>query len=236
MLAAILFDLDGTLVNTDPTHYQAWQEILRDYGIEIDDAFYKKRLSGRLNPAIIQDLLPFLSQEEGQQVAEKKEARFRELAPQLKAMAGLSDMLAWTEECGLKRAVVTNAPRKNVHFMLSVLGLIDAFDSVILAEEAPAGKPDPAPYQLALHNLGITRELAIAFEDSPSGIRSSVGAGIPTIAIASTHDPEVLCTFGAEMAVPDFTAPSLWSWLLSRATGGTTSAALGVSVDTLLGR
>jgi len=219
MLAAILFDLDGTLVNTDPMHYKAWQEILRDYGLEIDDAFYKARISGRLNPVIIQDILPQLSFEVGQQVAEEKEARFRELAPQLTPLPGLSEILAWTDECGLQRAVVTNAPRKNAHFMLKVLGLLDVFATVVLAEEATAGKPDPAPYQLALTHLGITPESTIAFEDSPSGIRSSVGAGIPTIGIASTHDPKHLCEVGAEMAVPDFTAKPLWEWLLSRARG-----------------
>ena len=198
MLAAILFDLDGTLVNTDPLHYKAWQEILRDYRLNIDEAFYTRRISGRLNSVIIQDILPHLSLEEGQQLAEEKEARFRELAPELKPLAGVSDILAWTEECGLKRAVVTNAPRKNAHFMLKVLGLTDAFATLVLAEEAVAGKPDPAPYQLALSHLGIAPESAIAFEDSPSGIRSK-------------H----LCEVGAEMAVPDFTASPLWSWLLS---------------------
>lgn len=215
MLAAILFDLDGTLVNTDPLHYKAWQEILRDYRLNIDEAFYTRRISGRLNSVIIQDILPHLSLEEGQQLAEEKEARFRELAPELKPLAGVSDILAWTEECGLKRAVVTNAPRKNAHFMLKVLGLTDAFATLVLAEEAVAGKPDPAPYQLALSHLGIAPESAIAFEDSPSGIRSSVGAGISTIGISSTHDPKHLCEVGAEMAVPDFTASPLWSWLLS---------------------
>lgn len=216
MLAAILFDLDGTLVNTDPLHYKAWQEKLRDYRLEIDEAFYTTRISGRINPLIIQDILPHLSLEEGQQLAEEKEARFRELAPELKPLPGLSDILTWTEKCGLKRAVVTNAPRKNAHFMLQVLGLTDAFPTLVLAEEAVAGKPDPAPYHLALSRLSITPESAIAFEDSPSGIRSSVGAGISTIGIASTYDPKHLCEVGAEMAVPDFTALPLWSWLHSK--------------------
>lgn len=223
MLAAILFDLDGTLVNTDPIHYKVWQEILRDYGLEIDEAFYKARISGRLNPVIIRDILPQLSLEEGQQFAEEKEARFRELAPSLTPLPGLPEMLAWTDERGLKRAVVTNAPRKNAHFMLKVLGLTDTFATIVLAEEAEAGKPDPAPYHLALRYLDITPESTIAFEDSPSGIRSAVGAGICTIGIASTHNPDNLCEVGAEMAVPDFTSKLLWEWLELRSRGGTTS-------------
>lgn len=215
MLAAILFDLDGTLVNTDILHYSAWQELLRDYGLEIDEAFYQSRISGRLNSLIIQDILPQLSSSEGQQFAEGKEARFRELALTLKPMPGLSELLTWTEKYQLKRAVVTNAPRKNAEFMLSVLGLIDTFSTVVLAEEAPAGKPDPAPYQLALKHFGIPPEAAIAFEDSPSGIRSSSGAGIFTIGIASTYEPEFLCSAGAKMAVPDFTDAQLWELLHS---------------------
>lgn len=215
MLTAILFDLDGTLVNTDPLHYKAWQEILREYGLEIDDPFYKKRISGRLNPVIIQDILPQLSLIEGQQVAEEKEARFRELAPELKPLAGLSEVLAWVDERGLKRAVVTNAPRKNVHFMLQALDLTNTFQTVVLAEEAEAGKPDPAPYQLALRYLDVSPESVIAFEDSPSGVRSSVGAGIPTIGIASTHNPKNLYDCGAILVVSDFTEAPLWSWLRS---------------------
>lgn len=213
MLAAILFDLDGTLVNSDPIHYKAWQEILRDYGIEIDEAFYKRHISGRINPLIVQDILPQMSLEEGQRFAEGKEVRFRELALELQPVAGLSDVLAWIDKCGLKRAVVTNAPRENAHFMLKILGLTDVFATVILAEDAEAGKPHPAPYQMALRSLNITPESAIAFEDSPSGICSAVGAGICTIGIASTHNPDELCEAGAKIAVPDFTSKLLWSWL-----------------------
>ncbi|HEY9708555.1 MAG TPA: HAD family phosphatase [Oculatellaceae cyanobacterium] len=209
MLTAVLFDLDGTLVNTDPLHYQTWQEMLRDYGLEIDQAFYKARISGRLNPLIVQDLLPHLSFEAGQQLADYKEARFREIGLSLTPLAGLLDLLAWIETQGLRKAVVTNAPRENVNFLLEVLKLADTFDRVVLAEDAIAGKPDPAPYKLALSLLGVSPKEAIAFEDSCSGIHSAVGAGIYTIGVASTHDPEVLLEAGAAMVIPDFTEKQL---------------------------
>jgi beta-phosphoglucomutase len=223
MLTAVLFDLDGTLANTDPLHYQNWQEILRDYGLEIDQAFYKARISGRLNPLIVQDLLPQLSLEAGRQLADDKEARFREMGLSLTPLAGLLDLLAWIDTHGLKKAVVTNAPRENVNFLLKVLKLADTFDAVVLAEEATAGKPDPAPYKLALRLLGISPEeakplqgrFAIAFEDSRSGIRAAVGAGIYTIGVASTHDPQELLEAGAAMVIPDFTDKQLWLLLNS---------------------
>ncbi|MHC5743307.1 MAG: HAD family hydrolase [Nostoc sp.] len=215
MLAAILFDLDGTIVNTDPIHYRAWREMLLNYSIEIDETFYKSRISGRLNPEIVKDILPQLPAAEGQQFADEKEALFRKLAPHLKPLSGFSELLAWTETHQLKRALVTNAPRLNAEFMLEVLGIKEAFHTVVLADDCIAGKPDPVPYQVALNKLGITAEQAIALEDSPSGIRSAVGADIRTIGIASTHDPQVLQSVGAFMAIPDFTDLQLWTLLNS---------------------
>lgn len=213
MLSAILFDLDGTLVNTDLIHFQIWQEILKDYGLEIDTAFYNQRISGRTNQEIIKDILPQLTSEQGQQLAEFKEARFRNSGEKLLPLAGLPEILDWVKTAGLKPAVVTNAPRKNAEFMLAALGLNTTFPIVVLAEEAIAGKPDPAPYQLALERLGISADAAIVFEDSPSGIQSAVGAGIYTIGVASTHAPQHLLDAGASRLIWDFTDVGLWSWL-----------------------
>ncbi|MBW4564703.1 MAG: HAD-IA family hydrolase [Mojavia pulchra JT2-VF2] len=215
MLAAILFDLDGTIVNTDPIHYQAWQQKLAHYGIEIDESFYKSRISGRLNPEIVKDILPQLSPTDGQKFADEKEGLFRELAPHLKPLSGFSELLTWTDAHQLKRALVTNAPRLNAEFMLDVLGIKEAFHTLVLAEDCIAGKPDPAPYQAALDKLEIQAEQAIALEDSPSGIRAAVAAGIPTIGIASTHEPKVLLEVGAFIAIPDFTDLQLWTFLNS---------------------
>jgi HAD superfamily hydrolase (TIGR01509 family) len=215
MLAAILFDLDGTIVNTDPIHYQAWQQKLASYGIEIDETFYKSRISGRLNPEIVKDILPQLSPADGQRFADEKEALFRELAANLQPLSGFAELIAWTETHQLKRALVTNAPRLNAEFMLEVLGIKEAFQTIVLAEDCTAGKPDPAPYNVALSQLGIQAQDAIALEDSPSGIRAAVAAGIRTIGIASTHDPKVLLEVGAFMAIPDFTNLQLWALLNS---------------------
>ncbi|AKG21735.1 HAD family hydrolase [Calothrix sp. 336/3] len=215
MLKAILFDLDGTLVNTDPIHYLAWQEMLSHHGLEIDETFYKTRISGKLNPEIIKDILPDLSTERAEEFADKKEALFRDKAPSLEPLPGLKELLTWTETHGIQRALVTNAPRANAEYMLEVLDLKNTFHLVILAEEEAAAKPDPTPYRVALERLEITPEQAIALEDSPSGLRSAVGANIPTIGVASTHDPDKLIEIGAFLAIPDFTDLHLWTFLNS---------------------
>ena len=80
---------------------------------------------------------------------------------------------------------------------------------MILGGKLDAGKPDSAPYEAALEALGISKEEAVAFEDSPSGIASSVAAGILTVGIASTHEEEKLEGWGVDLVVHDFTDPKL---------------------------
>nr|ADN15537.1 HAD-superfamily hydrolase, subfamily IA, variant 3 [Gloeothece verrucosa PCC 7822] len=213
MLSAILFDLDGTLANTDPLHFLTWKEILAHFDLFIDQEFYNRRISGRLNEVIIKDILPQLSDTEGIKLAEEKEAQFRQLAQGLQPMNGLIHLLEWAQSRQIKQAVVTNAPRKNAEFMLEVLGLQQRLPTVILAEEAPKGKPDPAPYLLALNRLGVSAAEAVAFEDSPSGIRAATAAGIFTIGVNSTHDSNHLLESGAKWIIEDFNASQLWQWL-----------------------
>ena len=213
MLAAILFDLDGTLANTDTLHFAIWKKILAEYGLQIDLAFYQQRISGKVNEEILRDILPQLSVEEGLQFAETKEKRYRELAQTLSPTPGLTKLLQWIKQNGLKQAVVTNAPRNNAIHTLEVLDLTATFPTVILAEEAPPGKPDPAPYQMALNRLGVDSQNAIAFEDSTTGISSAVAAGIYTIGVTSTHSPEILLQAGASMTLADFNNEQLWSFL-----------------------
>ncbi len=213
MLAAILFDLDGTLANTDTLHFAIWQKILAEYGLQIDLAFYQQRISGKVNEEILRDILPQLSVEEGWQFAETKEKRYRELAQTLSPTPGLTKLLQWIKQNQLKQAVVTNAPRNNAIHTLEVLDLTATFPTVILAEDAPPGKPDPAPYQMALNRLGVDSQNAIAFEDSTTGIHSAVAAGIYTIGVTSTHSSETLLTAGASMTLADFDNEQLWSLL-----------------------
>ncbi len=210
MLSAILFDLDGTLANTDPLHFKIWQEIFTQYGINCDRSFYQTHVSGNTNERLIAQVLPQLSSTEAKQLAIDKEAQFRAKAITMQPTPGLERILQLTEEIPLKRAVVTNAPKENAYHMLEALNLTATFPIVVLAEDAPPGKPDPAPYLLGLEKVGVEARYTIAFEDSPTGIQSAVAAGIYTIGVASTHDRELLKSFGANMVIKDFNSPELW--------------------------
>jgi len=206
---ALLFDLDGTLAETDSLHLPTWVDALEPYGVEVDEEFYKERISGRSTGEIVRDLLPDLSDEEGTSIGDAKEASFRERAVELEPLSGLLDFVEEGKRRGMHIALVTNAPRENVGAILPALKLQDFFETVVLADEVEAVKPDPASYKAALQRTGVSAEEALAFEDSVSGIASSVGAGIPTVGIASTQDPEKLLEAGAFMVARDFTDPEL---------------------------
>lgn len=205
MLSALLFDLDGTLADTDPIHFLSWQEALRRYSLEIDRAFYNLRISGKHNPQIVKDILPQLTETEGTQLTDDKESHFRKLVADIaEPLPGLSEFLTWAKSQNLPLGLVTNAPKMNADFMLSVLDLKDTFSVVILGEDLAKAKPDPLPYQIALEKLGIGSDEAIAFEDSPSGILSAVSAGILTVGVLSTHPKESLLEAGAKWVIQDF--------------------------------
>jgi beta-phosphoglucomutase len=202
---ALLFDLDGTLAETDSLHLPTWIEVLAPYGVEVDEGFYRESISGRSNSKIVRDLLPHLSPKEGSELADAKEASFRQRASELEPLPGLLDFMQEGESRGISLALVTNAPQENVEAILLALDLEEFFDEVVLSDEVGPVKPDPAPYKAALKKLGVSPEEALAFEDSTSGIASSVAAGIATVGIASTQRPETLEEAGAFMVAKDFT-------------------------------
>jgi HAD superfamily hydrolase (TIGR01509 family) len=184
-------------------------DALEPYGIEVDEEFYKERISGRSTPEIVRDLLPDLTEEEGSSIGDAKEASFRERTTELEPLPGLLDFVKEGKRRGFDIALVTNAPEENVGAILPALELQHFFETVVLADEVGAVKPDPAPYKAALEKTGVTAVEALAFEDSVSGIASSVAAGIPTVGIASTQNPEKLLRAGAFMVAKDFTDPEL---------------------------
>ncbi len=210
MLKALLFDLDGTLTDTDPLHFLCWQTMLKPFGYKIDYEFYRSRISGRLNADIVQDLLPRLAPPAALIFEREKEACFRARALALEPLPGLVSLLAAAHKKGLSTMVVTNAPGANARFTLDILGLVTSFDAVVLAEDAAAGKPDPASYQEALRKLSIQPSQALAFEDSVSGVLAAVKAGIRVVGLTTTRAADILMKVGAYCTVADFRTPSIW--------------------------
>jgi HAD superfamily hydrolase (TIGR01509 family) len=198
-------------------HLPTWVDVLEPYGVEVDEEFYRENVSGRNTSEIVRDLLPELSDEENRSIGDAKEASFRERASELEPLPGLIDFIERGKELGMKIALVTNAPGKNVEAILLALELRDSFDTVVLSDEVEAVKPDPAPYRAALNKSGVRAEEALAFEDSVSGLSSSVAAGVPTVGITSSQDSQRLLAAGAFMTAEDFTDPQLRAMIHAQA-------------------
>ncbi|GEO14358.1 HAD family hydrolase [Microvirga aerophila] len=219
MLKALIFDMDGTLVHSDPVHLQAFAEILGPQGVVIDEETYRSSIIGRTNESIFASLLPSHSVDEHEELAELKEAAFRRLALDLKPLDGLLDVLDWAEENRLKIALVTNAPVLNATHMLDALGIAERFEVKITIEEVVRGKPDPLPYLTALERLGLQAGEAIAFEDSPSGMKAAKAAGLFSFGVLTGLSADEMREVGADLTIETFHDQALWDVLDSHLKG-----------------
>jgi phosphoglycolate phosphatase len=215
----LLFDLDGTLAHTDHIHERAWREVLAGYGVVLDSQDYLERIRGRANPAIVASLLPDLDAVEAERVARDKEASFRERARSLVPTHGVVELLDRAVSAGWGLAVVTNAPRKNAEHTLSVLGVREAFVVVVAADDVKRPKPAPDPFRRALQLLELAPEQALAFEDSPSGVRAATAAQLPVAGLLTGHARDELLEAGARIVAEDFAAEVMLGWIEAAAAG-----------------
>lgn len=212
---ALLFDMDGTLCDTDPIHHEVFADLLQRHGknggARIDDDFFRAHIAGRTNEAIFGDLFPELDPAEHERMAEAKEAEFRTLAEsKLERLPGLTELLAWASDAGVRVVAVTNAPRPNAELMLRALRLEDAFEHLVIGTECARAKPHPDPYLRGMELVGATdASRCVAFEDSPTGLGAAVAAGVPTVGVLTAQPRHALEAAGASLCVGDFTAPEL---------------------------
>ena len=211
--AALLFDLDGTLTDTDHLHLEAFRLLLRDFERTITLEHYKERIMGHPNDAIMREMFPDESAERRIALSDRKEEMFRDQLEMLTPTPGVLAVLDWADAHGVPYAVVTNAPRANAERMLRGLGLDRRMTELVIGDELERAKPDPLPYRTGLQRLGATAERALAFEDSLPGIRAASGAGIPTFGIRTAHPDDALLGSGAVAAIDDFTDAGLWKRL-----------------------
>jgi beta-phosphoglucomutase family hydrolase len=209
---AVLFDLDGVIVDSRPQHLAAWHEFARSEGITHDSDYFT-RTFGLRNDAIIGGLLADISSDDLRRLAARKEELFRSLARgNLEALPGVRELLDWLDERGAPKAIVTSTPRSNLDLVLETLELAGRFDALVAEEDAAKGKPDPEGFLVAARRLGVPPERCIVIEDAPAGLQAAKAGGMRAIGVTTTHPAAELHDAGlvvdslADPAVREFIA------------------------------
>lgn len=206
---AVLWDMDGTLVDSGDLHYQAWRETLAPRGRDLARPEFTATF-GLRNDAILRRLLdPAIGAAEIVRLGDEKEARYRALvtAHGIAALPGALDWLRRLADAGWRQAIASSGPRANAAAILAALDLGAAFAAVVAAEDVTHGKPHPEVFLVAAARLGVAPDRCVVLEDAPPGLEAGRRAGMPTIGVRSTHaalDADVVVAALTDLAADAF--------------------------------
>lgn len=206
--AALIFDMDGTIVHNMPIHNQAWQETLAQAGVHIDVDEFHRATVGKKTLEILRLMLgPERSEAELIRWGEQKEGLYRErFAKFREPMPGLIPLLEQARALGLPVAIASAAPPENIKFILDELDLRRYFRVVVCADDVQNGKPDPEIFLKAADRMGVEPAACLVFEDALGGIEAARRAGMDAILICTTMQAhEVAGMPHVLKSVPDFT-------------------------------
>jgi beta-phosphoglucomutase len=191
---AVLFDMDGVIIDSNPYHKDAWMEFCRRYKVELKEEDVPRFIYGKTNKTALADVFrKQFSAEESFRLSEEKEAIYRELHREdINLIQGLDSLLKALNQQGIPLAVCTNAPVANLDFMLDETGIRPYFRVLIDASQVSKGKPDPEIYLKAAQLLNIPPERCIVIEDSTVGVEAGLQAGMKVVSITTTHTREEL--------------------------------------------
>lgn len=210
--AAVIFDMDGVLVDSNPFHLRKWMDVFRAHGIPFDEQELPKTIMGPSNDWIFRRFLgEDLTPEQLAELGEELEINFRRaIGPHARAFPGVRRFIDECHTQGIVMAVASAAIAKNVNFLVSALGLQDYFRVLLTAGDITHAKPDPEIYLKTAEMLGVSPATCAVFEDSFVGIAAAKRAGMKCVAIASTFAAEDLRReTRADLIVPSFEAVSL---------------------------
>ncbi|HZP63013.1 MAG TPA: HAD family phosphatase [Terriglobales bacterium] len=182
-LRAVIFDMDGVIIDSHPTHRRAWNEFLQTLGCQVSDHELDFILEGRKRSDILRHFLGDLPEPELAAYGEKKDEFFHRICPEVDPLPGVIDLIRNLETNDICMAVATSGSRTRTRSTLDRLGVAHCFQVVVTGDDVPAGKPDPGMYQLACRQLHVDPQQVVAIEDAASGIQAATAAGICCIGV-----------------------------------------------------
>lgn len=193
-VSGLIFDMDGTMIDSMPSHAQSWVAFVQQHGIDIDVPDLMRRTTGRTGAECMRELFQRdMSDEEAWTLIVEKEQLYRELfAPIFTEVAGFKTFAAQARARGLKVGVGTAGDRHNIAFALGHLQLPHPPHAVAGGDEGLAGKPEPAIFLEVAKRMNVPPERCIVFEDAPFGIEAARRAGMRAVAICTGHTPQQL--------------------------------------------
>jgi beta-phosphoglucomutase family hydrolase len=182
---AVLWDLDGTLVDSEEFHWLSWRDTMRGEGVELS---YDRFLAsfGQRNDRILGAWLGAdADPDRVRRIGNAKEAAYRRLAEThgLQPLPGARQWLTALRASGWQQAIASSAPGQNVEVMLQVLGLTPYFDALVSAEDVTIGKPDPQVFLTAAAKLGVQPSRCVVVEDAAAGVEGARRGGMRSIGV-----------------------------------------------------
>jgi beta-phosphoglucomutase len=203
MLQAMIFDMDGVLVNSHPAHYRAWQRFLQYIGKSQENLHII--YEGRKREEILRSFVGHdVEPQELRDLGRLKDDLFQEESSLVEPIPGIPELLETLSAEGVKCAVATSAARPRCTDMLARLNLLRHFEVIIAGCDVTSGKPDPTIYRKAVEGLGIAAGNTLAVEDAVSGIIAARGAQLRCIGIESNGNGSELKQAGAHSVYPNF--------------------------------
>lgn len=204
---AVIFDVDGTMVDNASFHENAWIEFGKLHNLPITPEFYRKNIHSKSNDKIICSLFEDADPEQAEQIAEEKEDIYRRtFKPHIREIPGLITLLKQLEKLGVPCAAASNSPKGNVDLVLDELGVSRYFQAVTHRQEVSRGKPDPTIFLITAEKLNMPPERCVVLEDSISGFKAADAANMPCVAITSAADPDCIANaYLAKQMHNDFT-------------------------------
>ncbi len=187
---ALIWDMDGTMVDTRQAHWLAWKQTLAAEKYDLDWETFLQSF-GQRNDTILRSLLSAdLSHTEVVRISDAKELMFRNVLKDqgVQLMPGSAQLIDQAATHGYPQAVVSSAPRRNLTTILEAINRVDTFAVVIGAEDVRQGKPHPEGFILAAGELVISPSNCIVLEDAPAGLEAARRAGMACVGLLSTHD------------------------------------------------
>lgn len=202
--AALIFDMDGTMVDSMPAHAQSWDLFRQRHHLALSVDEILKRTTGRNGIECVRELLgPDIPEDKAKEIIDRKEADYREIfARDFREVAGFSRFARQVQERGLKTAVATAGDRDNLRFVLERLHLRP--DAEVRGDQGLPGKPAPDIFLKAAKILGLAPADCIVFEDAPFGIEAAGRAGMRAVAVCTTHPAQELAGAHVIAAVRDY--------------------------------